>query len=74
MNTIQMSAEINQADVLVFKSLLKKYKAKKVVFQEKDDTKMSKEAFFAKIDKARTGKTIKMSREEMRNFLLSKAL
>lgn len=59
-------------------SLLEEIKAllleKKVVFSvEKDDSKMSKEDFFAKIDKAREGKSIKMSREEMRNFLLNKA-
>lgn len=39
--------------------------------KEKDPSKMSKEEFFAKIDKARAGKKIRMSREEMRKMLLS---
>ena len=39
--------------------------------EEKDPSKMSKEEFFAKIDKARAGKKIRMSREEMRKMLLS---
>ena len=38
--------------------------------EEKDPTKMTKEEFFAKIDEARKGKKIKMSREEMRKLLI----
>ncbi|MDO5608036.1 MAG: hypothetical protein Q4G08_06230 [Capnocytophaga sp.] len=36
----------------------------------KDDTEMTKEAFFAKIDRARESKSHKISREEMRKMLL----
>lgn len=73
MNTITMTAEINKEDVSFFQTLLQKFKAKKVVFEEKDPAKMSKEEYFSMIDKARAGKKIKMSREEMRKLLLSKA-
>lgn len=73
MNTITMTAEINKEDVSFFQTLLKKFKAKKVVFEEKDPAKMSKEEYFEMIDRARKGKKIKMSREEMRKLLLSKA-
>ena len=38
--------------------------------EEADPTKMSKEEFFAKIDKARKGKKVKMSRDEMRKLLI----
>lgn len=39
--------------------------------KEKDPAKMSRKDFFARIDKARAGKKIRMSREEMRKMLLS---
>lgn len=38
--------------------------------EEKDPTKMTKEEYFAKIDEARKGKKIKISREEMRKMLI----
>lgn len=56
MNTITMTAEINKEDVSFFQTLLQKFKAKKVVFEEKDPAKMSKEEYFAMIDKARAEK------------------
>lgn len=37
---------------------------------EKDDTKMSKEAYFKMIDEARAGKKHKMSMEDMQKMLL----
>lgn len=68
-----ISAEINNSDIPKLKELFNKIKARSVKIEEKDPTEMTKEEFFAKIDRARTGKKIKMSREEMRNLLLSKA-
>lgn len=38
--------------------------------EEKDPTKMTKEEFFAKIDEARKGEKIRMSRDEMRKMLM----
>ena len=38
--------------------------------KEKDPAKMSKEEFFAMIDKRRKSKSIEMSMEEMQKFLL----
>ena len=71
MDTVKITAEINSVDVPLLEALLKKFKAKSIKIEEKDPTKMSKEEFFAKIDKARAGKKIRMSREEMRKMLLS---
>lgn len=41
-----------------------------IIIEEEDDAKMTKEEFFAKIDRARAGKKVKMSREEMTKLLL----
>jgi hypothetical protein len=41
----------------------------KVIKEEKDETLMTKEAFFAKIDRARAGEKIQMSREEMKKLM-----
>ena len=53
------------------KRILKSLKATntKVVKEEKDESLMTKEAFFAKIDRARAGKKIQMSREELRKLM-----
>ena len=71
MDTVKISAEINSVDIPLFEALFKRVEAKSIKIEEKDPTKMSKEEFFAKIDKARAGKKIRMSREEMRKMLLS---
>lgn len=70
MNTTIISAEINSEDVPLLEQLLKKFKAKSIKIEEKDPTKMSKEEFFAMIDRARKGKKHKISREEMKKMLL----
>ncbi|MRM86675.1 hypothetical protein, partial [Riemerella anatipestifer] len=57
------------SDVPLFKELLKKFKAKSIKVEEKDPTKMTKEEFFAKIDKARQEPTKRMTREEHKAFL-----
>lgn len=46
--------------------------AKKIDFpkEENDDTKMTKEEYFAMIDRRRRGKGVEMSMDEMRKFLL----
>lgn len=69
MNTAIISAEINSTDIPLFEAFLKKIKAKSVRIEEKDPTKMSKEEFFAMVDKARKEPTKKMTREERKAFL-----
>lgn len=61
MSTTIISAEIKSSDVPLFEALLKKFKAKSVKIEEKDPIEMSKEEFFAKIDKARNQKGRRMS-------------
>ena len=52
-----------------FKVLLKQFKAKSIKIEEKDTTKMSKEEFFAMVDKARAGKKTKASKQELLDML-----
>ena len=40
-----------------------------ITFTNKDETEMTKEAFFAKVDRARKGKMIHMSREEIKKLI-----
>ena len=40
-----------------------------ITFTNKDKTEMTKEAFFAKVDRARKGKMIHMSRKEMKKLM-----
>lgn len=69
MNTAIISAEINSTDIPLFETLLKRVKAKSIKIEEKDPTKMSKEEFFAMINKARKEPAKKMTREERKAFL-----
>ena len=67
--------EIKEADFHLFEELFKKFKVKyqELTAQkkiEKDDTKMSKEEFFKRIDKARAQKGRHISDEEMDKMLL----
>ena len=68
---ITFQSEIQAGDFHFIKSILKSLKATntKVVKEEKDESLMTKEAFFAKIDRARAGKKIQMSREELRKLM-----
>ena len=76
MSTIILEkVEIKEADFHLFEELFKKFKvryqaltAKKTI--EEDDTKMSKEAFFRRIDEARSQKGKYISDEEMDKMLL----
>ncbi|MDY3538405.1 hypothetical protein PG275_10385 [Riemerella anatipestifer] len=70
MNTSIITAEIKTSDIPLLEEILKKFKAKSIKVEEKDPTKMTKKEFFAKIDRARAGKKVKMSREEMTKLLL----
>ena len=76
MSTIVLErVEIKEADFHLFEELFKKFKVKyqELTAQktiEKDDTKMSKEEFFKRIDKARTQKGRYISDEEMDKMLL----
>ena len=69
MNTMKISAEIQAVDIPLFEALFKRVKAKKIVIEENDDTEMTKEEFFAKINKARQEPTKRMTREERKAFL-----
>ena len=64
MNTTTLQITFTNTDLSVFEPLFKKFKLKTKVIQEKDETEMTKEAFFAKVDHARKGKMIHMSREK----------
>ena len=75
MSTIVLErVEIKEADFHLFEELFKKFKVKYQEFTtktvKKDDTKMSKEAFFKRIDEARAQKARYISDEEMDKMLL----
>ena len=68
--TITFQSEIQAVDFPFIERILNSLKATtKVIKEEKDETLMTKEAFFAKIDRARAGEKIQMSREEMRKLM-----
>ena len=67
--TIQ--ATINNVDFPMIQQLFQRLKIKTIILDEKeDDTLMSKEAFFAMVDKSRASKEVRINREEMRQRLL----
>ena len=76
MNTVVLErVEIKEADFHLFEELFRKFKVKYQEFTakkavKKDETKMSKEAFFARIDKARAQKGRLISDEEIEKMLL----
>lgn len=62
MNTATISAEIKTSDIPLLEALLKKFKAKSIKIEiSKDDTKMTKEAYFERIDEARKQKGRRIS-------------
>ncbi len=68
--TITIQSEIQAVDFPFIERILNSLKATtKVIKEEKDETLMTKEAFFAKIDRARAGEKIQMSREEMKKLM-----
>ncbi|MFC2466733.1 MAG: hypothetical protein ACFNUV_02600 [Capnocytophaga endodontalis] len=68
--TITFQSEIQAVDFPFIERILNSLKATtKVIKEEKDETLMTKEAFFAKIDRARAGEKIQMSREEMKKMM-----
>ena len=75
MSTIVLErVEIKEADFHLFEELFKKFKVKYQDFTtktvKKDDTKMSKEVFFKRIDEARAQKARYISDEKMDKMLL----
>ena len=66
MNTTAIiSAEIQLSDIPIFEALFNRFKAKKIVVEsKKDDTEMTQEAFFDKIDKASKQKGKRITVEE----------
>ena len=75
MSTIVLErVEIKEADFQLFEELFKKFKVKYQEFTtktvKKDDTKMSKEVFFKRIDEARAQKARYISDEKMDKMLL----
>jgi len=68
--TITFQSEIQAVDFPFIERILNSLKATtKVIKEEKDETLMTKEAFFAKIDRARAGEKIQMSREKMKKLM-----
>ena len=68
--TITFQSEIQAVDFPFIERILNSLKATtKVIKEEKDETLMTKKAFFAKIDRARAGEKIQMSREEMKKLM-----
>ena len=68
--TITFQSEIQAVDFPFIERILNSLKATtKVIKEEKDETLMTKEAFFAKIDRERAGEKIQMSREEMKKLM-----
>lgn len=68
--TITFQSEIQAVDFPFIERILNSLKATtKVIKEEKDETLMTKEAFFAKIDRARAGEKIQKSREEMKKLM-----
>ena len=76
MNTVVLErVEIKEADFHLFEELFRKFKVKYQEFTakktvKKDETKMSKEAFFAMVDEARAQKGREISYEELDKMLL----
>ena len=72
MSTVVLErVEIKEADFHLFEELFKKFKVRYQEFSaKKDDTKISKEAFFKRIDEARAQKARYISDEEMDKMLL----
>ena len=72
MSTVVLErVEIKEADFHLFEELFKKFKVKYQEFTaKKDDTKISKEALFKRIDEARAPKASYISDEEMDKMLL----
>lgn len=68
--TIQPPKGISLEEAKSALKMLKFKVIKEEVIEEKDDTKMTKEEFFAKIDRARAGKKHRISMEEMQKMLL----
>ena len=76
MNTVVLErVEIKEADFHLFEELFRKFKVKYQEFTakkavKKDETKMSKESFFAMVDEARAQKGREISDEELDKMLL----
>ena len=63
--TVVISAEIQVSDIPIFEALFKRMKAKKIIIKSKeDDTEMTQEAFFDKIDKSSKQKGKRITVEE----------
>ncbi|WP_454989699.1 hypothetical protein [Capnocytophaga sputigena] len=71
MTATTIQATINNVDFPMIQQLFERLKIKTIILDEKeDDTLMSKEAFFAMVDKSRASKEVRINREEMRQRLL----
>ena len=65
--TITFQSEIQAVDFPFIERILNSLKATtKVIKEEKDETLMTKEAFFAKIDRSMASKRTKVTMEELR--------
>lgn len=72
MNTLSLEVTgIKDVDMPIIQEILKKFKVKsRVIREEKDDTKMTKEEFYQMIDERSRGKFIEMPFEELKKKML----
>ena len=66
--TITFQTNVAAVDFPIIEKILEKVRASgtKIIKEEIDDTEMTKEAFFAKIDRSMASKRTKVTMEELR--------
>ena len=67
-STITFQTNVAAVDFPIIEKILEKFRASgtKIIREEIDDTEMTKEAFFAKIDRSMASKRTKVTMEELR--------
>ena len=66
---MEITLKINPEDFSLFELLAEKLKAKIIIKDNSDSTLLTKEEYFAKIDKARNSPKRKVSNEERKKML-----
>ena len=68
METITFQTNVKAIDFPIIEEILKRFKAKdiRIIKDKKDETEMTEEEFFAKIDRAMKSKRTKVTVEELR--------
>jgi len=77
MSTITMTGNLrDNSDIFLIEGIMKKFLSNfsfTLKEAKEDDSLMTKEEFFSKIDKARAGKDVAMSLDDMKEYLRNKA-